>query len=79
VKLDNVMIGPTGDTILIDFCAVCTLEYVEMDIQKTERDLDRLKSQAHGYYLDELVVEYIEIFLLASEALELSSTSRTIG
>ncbi|KAH6714133.1 kinase-like domain-containing protein [Leptodontidium sp. MPI-SDFR-AT-0119] len=44
VKPDNVMIGPSGDAILIDFGGGCTLEYVEMELQETkEGDLQGLK------------------------------------
>ena len=44
VKPDNVMIGPSGDAILIDFGGGYTLEYVEMELQDTkEGDLQGLK------------------------------------
>ncbi|TVY55312.1 hypothetical protein LCER1_G003524 [Lachnellula cervina] len=45
VKPDNVMIGPSGDAILIDFGGGCTLEYIEMELQETEEgDLQGLKN-----------------------------------
>jgi len=44
VKPDNVMIGPSGDAILIDFGGGCTLEYIEIELQDTkEGDLQGLK------------------------------------
>ncbi len=40
VKPDNVMIGPSGDAILIDFGGGCTLEYIDLQLRETrEGDL----------------------------------------
>ncbi|TVY20808.1 hypothetical protein LARI1_G001787 [Lachnellula arida] len=49
VKPDNVMIGPSGDAIIIDFGGGCTLQYVDMELQETKegdlQDLKKLRSR----------------------------------
>lgn len=53
VKPDNVMVGPSGDVILIDFGGGCTLQYVEPELQETqEGDLQGLKKMRARFLSD---------------------------